>query len=72
MKYIALIAQESKDGVACLASCYGTLAEARSACYMELASGLISDTLVGDMCAVLDSDGHMYSIDHVDGKAKTE
>ncbi len=69
MKYIIVIAQETESGIACAMQDYATLAEAESAYHSELASGLISDTLVGDMSAVLDTNGMLYSIDHIDGKA---
>ena len=70
MRYLTVIAQETSDGIACAMHDYATLAEAQSAYHSELASGLISDVLVGDMSVVLDTNGMLYSIDHVDGKAK--
>ncbi len=69
MRYLTVIAQETKDGIACAMHDYATLAEAQSAYHSELASGLISDTLVGDMSAVLNTNGMLYNIDHIDGKA---
>ena len=70
MRYITVIAQETTDGIACAMHDYATLAEAQSAYHQELAAGLISETIICDMSAVLGTNGMLYCIDHVDGKAK--
>ena len=70
MKYITVIAQETKSGIACAMQDYATLAEAESRYHTELAAGLVSNAIIGVMCEVVDTDGRLHCIEHVDGLAK--
>ena len=70
MKYITVIAQETKSGIACAMQDYATLAEAESRYHTELGSALVSDAIIGVMCEVVDTDGLLHCIEHVNGLAK--
>ena len=70
MKYITVIAQETESGIACAMHDYATLAEAESQYHTELGSALVSDTIIGAMCEVVDTDGRLHCIEHVNGLAK--
>ena len=67
MKYMLVKGQEGEGGtIAAAVETYDTVAEARSAYHMELASALVSETLAADTVALIGTDGTLYALEHVD------
>jgi hypothetical protein len=68
--YVVVVIQTAKDGtVIPAAHKYGTLDEAKSAYYSELAAGASSDTLASDACLVVGQTGGVVKMECVEHEA---
>ena len=66
-KFLVVISQETKEGIASTLVSYDTLNEAESRYHSELAASLVSTNVKDAMIAVIDTNGYPHHIEKVRG-----